>query len=196
MNSKAAGARKRHFAAATGLAKPDRLVLFPSRLGWMGMIGSGRAVKCLTFGHRSSEAAAAAVPAELIRDARRGIWNRSLVRRLQDYACGVCDDFCDVEVDSGPGTDFQRRVLQCCRGIPYGETLTYGQLAAKAGFAGAARAVGNCMAANRVPLVIPCHRVVAAHGGLGGYSAVGGLRVKRYLLDLEAGRPAKWQNRP
>jgi methylated-DNA-[protein]-cysteine S-methyltransferase len=65
--------------------------------------------------------------------------------------------------------------------------LTYGELAAKAGYPGAARAVGNCMAANRIPLLIPCHRVVCAGGRLGSYSAPGGTVTKRRLLALEAG---------
>jgi len=169
---------------------PDALVVFPSRLGWIALVGSGRTLKCLTFGHSSPEAAVGALPAELVGGARRGTWNRPLVRRLVAYASGARDDFRDVEVAPGPRTDFQRRVLQCCRRIPYGQTLTYGQLAAKAGSARAARAVGNCMAANPIPLVIPCHRVVAAGEGLGGYSAVGGIRMKRRLLELEAGRGA------
>ena len=162
------------------------LAVFPSNLGWMAMIGSGPTLRWLTFGHSSAEAAVASLPRELVRSAGRNACNQTLVRRLQDYASGARDDFRDVDVDPGPQTLFGRRVLRCCRMIPYGKTLTYGQLAAKAGHPGAARAVGRCMAANRIPLVIPCHRVVSVGGGLGGYSAVGGLRMKRRLLELES----------
>ena len=73
-----------------------------------------------------------------------------------------------------------------CRRIPYGRTMSYAELAAKAGSPNAARAVGNCMAGNRIPLIVPCHRVVCSDGRLGSYSAPGGTRMKRRLLDLES----------
>jgi methylated-DNA-[protein]-cysteine S-methyltransferase len=96
------------------------------------------------------------------------------------------DDFRDVLIDPGPQTEFQRLVVDHCRQIPPGATLTYGELAARAGRPRSARAIGNCMAANRIPLIVPCHRVVGADGGLRGYSANGGLRLKQRLLDLES----------
>jgi methylated-DNA-[protein]-cysteine S-methyltransferase len=92
-------------------------------------------------------------------------------------------------------TPFQLRVLAACREIPYGEVRTYGWLAARVGSPRAARAVGQVMAANPVPLVIPCHRVVAAGGKLGGFG--GGLPLKAWLLAHEgvsgflAGLPAR-----
>jgi methylated-DNA-[protein]-cysteine S-methyltransferase len=130
----------------------------------------------------------AALDPDLMRDARPATanWNLHLARRLRAYASGKPESFRDVVVDPGPQTAFQRRVIACCRAIPRGETRSYGQLAAKAGSPGAGRAVGQCMAANRTPLVIPCHRVVRSDGGLGGYSAPGGQKLKRLLLDLEA----------
>ncbi|MEX1224432.1 MAG: MGMT family protein, partial [Pirellulales bacterium] len=73
-----------------------------------------------------------------------------------------------------------------CRRIPIGQTMSYAELAAVAGSPGAARAVGNIMAGNRVPIIVPCHRVVGSGGSLGGYSSSGGLRTKRRLLSLEA----------
>jgi methylated-DNA-[protein]-cysteine S-methyltransferase len=109
-----------------------------------------------------------------------------LVRRLQAFAAGQPDALGDIRIDPGPLTDFQRRVLRQCRRIPYGQTLSYAELAAKAGFSRAARAVGNCMAGNRIPLIIPCHRVVCADGRLGSYSAPGGTSMKRRLLALES----------
>ncbi|MDQ7794228.1 MAG: methylated-DNA--[protein]-cysteine S-methyltransferase [bacterium] len=80
-------------------------------------------------------------------------------------------------------TPFQTRVLEECRGIGHGEVRTYGWLATRAGRPGAARAVGQVMARNPVPLLIPCHRVVAAGGGLGGFG--GGLALKARLLAIE-----------
>ena len=191
MTARISATRQARSPSDAGSRRPDALVVFPSSLGWMGIVGSGRTLKGLTFGHRSATAALAAVRLGLARNARPRTWNEPLVRRLQEYASGARDDFRDIEADPGPLTDFRQRVLACCRRVPYGETLTYGELAAQVGSAGAARAVGNCMASNPIPLVIPCHRVIASDGGIGGYSAVGGARMKRRLLALEAGqRPA------
>ena len=77
-------------------------------------------------------------------------------------------------------------MIHQCRLIPYGQVLTYGELAERAGSPRAARAVGNVMRTNRFPLIVPCHRVVGAAGALGGYSAPTGLKMKRRLLRLEA----------
>jgi len=165
---------------------PHVVVAFPTSFGWFALVGSGRALKQLTFGHPSEEAAVAAIDPMFLETARWGDWNRPLVGRLEAFTEGARDDFRDVKIDLGPQTAFQRRVMRCCRRIPYGSTMTYGRLAAKAGHPKAARAVGQCMATNRVALVVPCHRVVASDGGLGGYSAFGGPSTKQRLLLLES----------
>jgi O-6-methylguanine DNA methyltransferase len=109
-----------------------------------------------------------------------------VLERLTRYAHGEPVDLRDIPVALDHLSAFQQRVVRRCRAIPAGERRTYGQLAAAAGSAGAARAVGQVMATNRVPLIVPCHRVVAAGGGLGGFSAPQGLAMKRRLLALEA----------
>jgi O-6-methylguanine DNA methyltransferase len=163
----------------------NRLVVFPTRFGWIALLGWGTMVRNLGLGDRP-DAAVATLSPDLFETAEEKGWNRALVRRLQAYAEGEMDDFQDVAIDLGPQTDFRRRVIAHCRQIPPGSTLSYGGLAARAGRPYAARAVGNCMAANRIPLIVPCHRVVGADGGLRGYSAQGGLRRKQRLLDLES----------
>jgi len=90
-----------------------------------------------------------------------------------------------VPLDLTGLTDFQQAVLRACRAIDYGTTTTYGALAAAVGRPGAARAVGAVMARNPIPLIIPCHRVLGADGRLGGFSAEGGVDVKRRMLRLE-----------
>lgn len=108
-----------------------------------------------------------------------------LRRKIQAYYEGVPVDLTDVRVDDGDVTPFQRAVIRACRAIPYGSTASYGELAAQAGNPRAARAAGAVMASNRRPLVVPCHRVLRAGGGLGGFSSSRGLEEKRDMLALE-----------
>ena len=77
------------------------------------------------------------------------------------------------------------KVRRAVMGIPYGETSTYGEIAVKIGKPGTARAVGGANAANPIPFVIPCHRLVGADGSLRGYGGVGVIRTKRWLLEME-----------
>jgi len=105
------------------------------------------------------------------------------VTALQSYFAGARDALARVPVDPG-GTEFQRRVWAALVRIPPGRTLSYRELAAAIGAPTAVRAVGAANGANPVALVIPCHRVIAADGTLGGYA--GGLRRKRWLLAHEA----------
>jgi methylated-DNA-[protein]-cysteine S-methyltransferase len=86
-------------------------------------------------------------------------------------------------IDLEDESPFRRLVYRRVMEIPYGETVTYGKVAADAGRPGGARAVGQAMAANRYPLIIPCHRVVSGNGNIGGFSS--GIDLKRHLLSLE-----------
>ena len=161
------------------------LAIFPTELGWMGLVGRGQTVEFLSIGHRSAAAARQALPPAFsgleIED-----WSPALRERLERYARGEAVSFADVACASAHCTEFQRRVLQVTQSLPYGATVTYGQLAELAGRPGAARAAGTTMASNRIPLIIPCHRVVASGGKLGGYSAAQGVSLKKRLLDMEA----------
>lgn len=106
-----------------------------------------------------------------------------LARRLVAYFGGARDTFLDVEIDLSWCTPFQRAVTEALRSVPYGETVTYGELAALAGAPGAHRAAGTFCAHNRFGVIVPCHRVVAA-SGLGGYGSLG-VTYKRRMLTLE-----------
>ena len=112
---------------------------------------------------------------------------RALVSSLAEYFDGGELDFPLAHIDWTGTPDFHRRVLELCAQIERGQTMTYGALAAAAGSPGAARAVGQAMARNRWPLIIPCHRVLGHAGRLTGYSGSGGTDTKRALLDFEAG---------
>jgi methylated-DNA-[protein]-cysteine S-methyltransferase len=101
--------------------------------------------------------------------------------QLTEYFSGIRRAF---ELPLAPvGTPFQLAVWQALRAIPYGETLSYGELAQRVGLAGGARAVGLANGANPLPIIVPCHRVIGADGSLTGFG--GGLDIKRALLSLE-----------
>jgi methylated-DNA-[protein]-cysteine S-methyltransferase len=120
-------------------------------------------------------------------DDRRGIRGPVLdaARQLDEYFARKRSSF-DLPL-SLSGTDFQRQVWLTLAEIPYGETISYAELARWVGRPQAFRAVGQANGANPIPVVLPCHRVIAADGSIGGYG--GGLAVKRLLLALEADAP-------
>ena len=107
------------------------------------------------------------------------------VRALKAYFSNEPRTF-ELSVDLREMTEFQQRVLHWIRSIPPGRMVTYGQVAEGIGKDGAARAVGQALGANPIPIVIPCHRVIASDGSLGGYS--GGLHIKEFLLQHEGAR--------
>jgi methylated-DNA-[protein]-cysteine S-methyltransferase len=106
------------------------------------------------------------------------------VRQLREYFAGRRTEF-DLPL-APEGTDFQRRVWRKLQEIPYGETISYGELAKRVGNPKASRAVGSANGKNRIPIVIPCHRVIQGNGTLGGFG--GGLPTKEKLLALESTR--------
>ena len=117
----------------------------------------------------------------------------ALMDRIEDYAAGEPVDFTDVALDLGGVPDFHRRAYEILVTVGWGETLTYGDLARRLGDVGLSRAVGQAMGANPIPLVIPCHRVLASDGKPGGFSAPGGAASKVKMLALEGvsiGAPA------
>ena len=106
---------------------------------------------------------------------------KKTARQLNEYFAGERREF---ELELAPeGTKFQVEVLEALRGIPYGETRTYRDIAVAVGRPKAVRAVGNANGRNPLPIVIPCHRVIGSDGSLTGFG--GGIEIKRYLLDLE-----------
>lgn len=115
-------------------------------------------------------------------------WVRRLVRRMVGHLSGRPDPLLDVPLDLEGASPFDRAVWAAAREVPPGSVMTYGQLASRIGKPGAARAVGGAMGRNRVPFVIPCHRIVAA-SGLGGFSSAKGLKTKRAMLAAEGALP-------
>ena len=172
--------------------------VFPSELGWMAVAWNEECLTRLSFGHPSAAAAIASLEADDEWTATDGktvpAWICQLAERLQSYAAGSDERFEDVPLDLSHLSAFQNRVVRACRRISRGRVRSYGELAAAAGAAGAARAVGNVMAQNRYPIIVPCHRVIGSAGSLGGFSARDGISMKRRMLEMEGaevGQPRK-----
>lgn len=105
--------------------------------------------------------------------------------RILAYAEGAKDNFVDVTLDLAGVPEVSRRIYEHIRQLPWGETTTYGAIARWLGDVALSRAVGGTMGANPIPLIVPCHRVLAADGRTGGFSSPGGVRAKMEMLALE-----------
>ena len=163
-----------------------RFEVFETAWGWMALGWRGaRLCRVVLPGARG----------EVEREARR--FGCPVVLGARSDLARACVRYFDGErvelrapMEFPPVSPFRRRVWEVTARVPYGEVVTYGEVAVRAGCPGGARAVGGALARNPVPLVVPCHRVVSADGGLGGFSAVGGVETKRRLLALEGVVPA------
>ena len=125
--------------------------------------------------HRFPTAGEAAPPPEV----------QCVIDRIAALLRGEASDLSAVALDMDGVPEFHRRVYEAARTIPPGKTLSYGDIARRCGAPGAARAVGQALGRNPFPIVVPCHRVLAAGGKIGGFSAQGGVATKRRMLAIE-----------
>jgi methylated-DNA-[protein]-cysteine S-methyltransferase len=155
--------------------------VFPTDAGWMGVLGSDAGLRQVVL-PRPSEGEVT----ELLGDIADAVLDPrffdDLTGRFQEYFAGKRADFPD-RLDLAAATPFQRAVWEAARLIPCGEVRSYGWVAGCIGKPQAARAVGQALGRNPLPVIVPCHRVLAGDGSLGGFS--GGLAMKRLLLSLE-----------
>lgn len=149
--------------------EPPASLTLASPVGWLTLFADAEALVALDWGRGEATGA----PTPLLAEARD---------QLEAYFDGRLARF-DLPMDPD-GTDFQRRVWFALAGVPYGATETYGTLARRVG-SGNPRAVGTALGRNPLPILLPCHRIVAAGGRPGGYSGAGGLETKQRLLVLE-----------
>ncbi|PBB86202.1 methylated-DNA--[protein]-cysteine S-methyltransferase [Mesorhizobium sp. WSM3876] len=163
-------------------------------IGFMGIAWSENGLIRLCLPEHSREA----VERRLFRHAgvsastRQPQWVVELIASIKSYAAGEDVDFSSVPVDLAGVDDFRLAIYDAARKLGFGETTTYGELAKRAGHAGLARETGAALGANPVPLVIPCHRILAAGGKIDGFSAPGGSATKEKMLATEGvrlGRP-------
>jgi methylated-DNA-[protein]-cysteine S-methyltransferase len=164
-----------------------KFALFDTAIGRCGIAWGERGI----VGVQLPESRTAATRAQLGRrfpgavEARPAPTVRRAIARLTALLDGEAVDLSDLPLDLQPLPAFQRRVYEVARSIPVGATLTYGELAMRMGEPGAARAVGQALGANPWPIIVPCHRVLAAGGKPGGFSAPGGVATKLRLLATE-----------
>ena len=164
--------------------------VFETPWGWMAVAGSERGIRCCSLPEATPERALEHVTATLRTEPLEhapGAYEH-FHHQLESYFHGERTDW-DVDLDLDGATAFFQRAWDACRSIPLGETRTYAWLAREAGRPQAPRAAGQAMARNRIPIVIPCHRVIGSDGGLHGFAGPG-LPMKARLLELErAWRP-------
>jgi methylated-DNA-[protein]-cysteine S-methyltransferase len=158
-----------------------------SRLGYFGLIECDGLIELLLLGYGSQRELIRAAQSRLLSLPPRTDPPDWLAVPLIDYVDGKVVDLNCLEPRVDHLSEFAKKVVRETRSIGYGQTRTYGQLAAAVGSPGAARAVGQVMRANRTPLIIPCHRVVGETGNLVGFSVSGGLGLKKRLLEMEKG---------
>jgi methylated-DNA-[protein]-cysteine S-methyltransferase len=160
--------------------------LASTALGWVGILASPEGIRRLTLPQASESLALAHL--EPSREARRleeaPEAFHDLRKRLEEYFRGVETSFPDA-LDL-VGTPFQKRAWEAARTIPWGETRSYTWVARDIGHPGAARAVGQAMRANPVPIIVPCHRVIGRNGDMRGYGGPDGVGLKRALLNQES----------
>lgn len=165
--------------------------LFDTAIGRCGIVWSERGVARVGFPERSERA----TRQRLLRrfpDARGIALPPQIQRAIDDIVAllaGERRDLTHVRIDTADLPEFNRRVYAVARGIPPGTTLSYGEIAERLGDKALARDVGQALGQNPLPIIVPCHRVLAAGGKMGGFSAPGGIETKLRLLEIEQAQP-------
>jgi methylated-DNA-[protein]-cysteine S-methyltransferase len=150
-------------------------------IGWVGVEVRGGYLHRVSLGGDSRAKAAGA-----IRPSEDSEAVNTVFRAIEAYSAGEGDLSLPLPIDWSRFTDFQSQVYRRLIAVDAGCTISYGELACEIARPGAARAVGSAMAANPIPLFIPCHRVLPSSGKVGAYSGADGPRFKKFLLDLES----------
>jgi methylated-DNA-[protein]-cysteine S-methyltransferase len=164
------------------MTKQMQYTVFNTKMGYVGILASKNGLLAITLPQTTRQQAVDAL-GEQIKQAILSTKSFSdLMKRFQDYYSGKKTTFND-KLDFSKATAFQRQVWETTRLIPYGETRSYGWIANQIGKPLAARAVGQALGKNPFIIIVPCHRVIAGNGGLGGFG--GGMEMKKALLELE-----------
>ena len=160
---------------------------FATPLGPVGIAWRGDALAALHLPGDGSSGDEAEIRTRFrgLQRAPAPLWVETAIARIRALLAGAPSDLADLPLDFASVGAFEAAVYRAAQSVPPGSTLTYGELAERIGDRGAARAVGQALGRNPWPIVVPCHRITAAAGKLGGFSAPGGSLTKRRLLELE-----------
>ena len=158
--------------------------VFRTRVGWCGVVSSQKGILRILMGYPSRERILRKIKAAFGRGITKTPAKGTIADKITRYFSGGRVSFQCV-LDWSFLSPFQKKVFKAAMKIPYGEVESYGSLARKVGCPRGSRAVGGALAKNPFPLVVPCHRIVRGDGGLGGFSAGGGITLKKRLLKLE-----------
>jgi len=165
-----------------------KYTIFLTSWGWAGFAADQKGLRIFILPEEREEDVFLKIKKELkcnnLFEDNKG-WE-SLIKKVKEYYTGKKVDFTDYQLNLDNYTSFQKKILQTVKKIPYGEIRSYKEVAEAAGYPRACRAVGNTMRNNRLPLIVPCHRVIKSDGGLGGFSGKEGIALKRKMIDLES----------
>lgn len=159
--------------------------LFETAWGWFGLLGEGEALMRSVLPMPTVEDVKSALLAGQDRAQEVPRAFLAYQQKVKEYYRGKPIDFSDIQVNLSGFSCFYRSILEALRRVSYGQTISYSQLAAQGGYPAAIRAAATAVAANPLPLIIPCHRVIRKDGQLGGFSAAGGAAVKEKMLRWE-----------
>lgn len=159
--------------------------LFKTKIGWCGLLRSEKGILRLFIGCPKRGQLLKQITHEFGNSIVRTPATGEMIDKIKRYCAGEKVIFDECAVDRSLLTPFQQKVLKAAMKIPYGAVETYSGLARKAACPNGSRAVGNALAKNPFPLVVPCHRIIRGDGRLGGFSAWGGIALKERLLKLE-----------
>jgi len=164
--------------------------LFATTIGGCGIVWNGRGVAGVQLPEKSEHLTRARIVRRFpgAREAAPPLGVARAVGDIVALLAGERKDLSSIVVDLDGVAAFDRRVYAVARGIPPGGTLSYGEIAAQLGDRQLAREVADALSRNPLPLIVPCHRVLAAGGKMGGFSAPGGVRTKLRLLSIEGAR--------
>lgn len=163
-----------------------KYTIFKTRWGYFGLAGTEKTLLRTRLPISSLEQA----KHHLIGNYPHSQYDKAFLKELQGRIISYFDGSYvvfnkDIPIVLDGFSKFAQQVLTACMDVSFGQTISYGQLAEKAARPGAARAVGLVMSRNPLPLIIPCHRVICSDGSIGGFSAIGAIRLKEKMLELE-----------
>ena len=168
------------------MQKIVKYVIFETKWGFFGLAGTESALYRTHLPGPEPEK----IESRLLKNLPAAQLDKTFFKILQKqiiayYEGSFVNFSTDIPIALDGFQGFSRKVLTACRSITFGRTISYSGLAKKAGRPAASRAVGNALANNPMPLIIPCHRVIRTDGKMGGFSAPGGISLKKRMLDLE-----------